>query len=141
MIEKAYGARVHSLEQERKSLQVSCEEQKQQAAGLQRKNSALEVELAEGHSRSQQLSDENKELFKQVQSLRKQLVRLEGLKKKVLESISDETAESYETEDSSRMYAREFGGQPPSYALPGTLPTYSEPAGYFPGAGHQQQQQ
>jgi len=136
MIEKAYGARVHSLEQERKSLQVSCEEQKQQAAGLQRKNSALEVELAEGHSRSQQLSDENKELFKTVQSLRKQLVRLEGLKKKVLESISDETAEGYEAEDSyGRGRRDEDSYRQSNYALPGTLPSYNENMSSWPGSG------
>lgn len=57
-----------------------------EASGLQRKNSALEVELVESHQRAQTLSDENRELFKTVQNLRKQLMRLEGLKKKALES-------------------------------------------------------
>jgi hypothetical protein len=52
MIEKAFCAKVQALEHEAKSLRISCEEQKQQAAGLQRKSSGLEVELVEGHQRS-----------------------------------------------------------------------------------------
>mmetsp|Transcript_25550 Transcript_25550/g.67522 ORF Transcript_25550/g.67522 Transcript_25550/m.67522 type:complete len:293 (-) Transcript_25550:26-904(-) len=127
MIEKAFCAKVQALEHEAKNLRISCEEQKQQAAGLQRKNSALEVELVEGHQRSSQLSDENKEHAKEVQSLRRQLARLEGLKKKVLESISDDTAAEYEVEDSSNAYRHHrvedsYGSAPPltqSYALPG----------------------
>mmetsp|Transcript_53158 Transcript_53158/g.137353 ORF Transcript_53158/g.137353 Transcript_53158/m.137353 type:complete len:269 (+) Transcript_53158:117-923(+) len=106
MIERAFGAKIHALDHEIKGLRISCEEQKTQAAGLQRKNSALEVELVEGHQRSQQLSEENKELFKTVQQLRRQLTRLEGLKKKVLDSISDDQMAEYETED-SKLYMRD----------------------------------
>merc|ERR1719359_223864 len=57
---------------------------------LQKKNSALEVELVESHQRSQQLAEENQELFKTVGSLRKQIGRLEHLKAAVLSSIQDD---------------------------------------------------
>jgi len=90
MIHNAYTSRVQHLENEMKNLKTGCEEQKSQAAGLQRKNGALEAELAESHGRQQKLSDENRELFKTVQNLRRQLQRLESLKRKVLDSISDE---------------------------------------------------
>jgi len=90
MIQNAFNAKVHGLEQELRGLRINHEEQKNQSGALQRKNSALEVELVEGHQRCQQLSEENKELFKTVQQLRRQIARLEGLKKKVMDSISEE---------------------------------------------------
>mmetsp|Transcript_38366 Transcript_38366/g.90172 ORF Transcript_38366/g.90172 Transcript_38366/m.90172 type:complete len:236 (+) Transcript_38366:165-872(+) len=90
VIQNAYHANVLKLEQELKGLKISHEELKGQAAQLQRRNSTLEVELVEGHQKCQQLSDENKELFKQVGQLRRQILRLEGLKKKVMESMSDD---------------------------------------------------
>ena len=65
-----------------------------------------EVELVEGHQKAQQLAEENKELFKTVQQLRRQLQRLEGLKKRVLESISDE--QSVETSEDLRLLCVEF---------------------------------
>ena len=57
----------------------------------------------EGHQKAQQLAEENKELFKTVQQLRRQLQRLEGLKKRVLESISDE--QSVETSEDTASSA------------------------------------
>eukprot|EP00440_Ansanella_granifera_P064436 gb/GFBE01069861.1/.p1 GENE.gb/GFBE01069861.1/~~gb/GFBE01069861.1/.p1 ORF type:complete len:276 (+),score=77.85 gb/GFBE01069861.1/:1-828(+) len=105
MIENAYSSKVASLEQELRGLRLSYEEQKNQATALQRKNSALELEIVEGHQKAQQLAEENKELFKTVQQLRRQLQRLEGLKKRVLESISDEQA--LENSEDSRLYMRD----------------------------------
>eukprot|EP00441_Pelagodinium_beii_P026150 CAMPEP_0197657094 /NCGR_PEP_ID=MMETSP1338-20131121/44423_1 /TAXON_ID=43686 ORGANISM="Pelagodinium beii, Strain RCC1491" /NCGR_SAMPLE_ID=MMETSP1338 /ASSEMBLY_ACC=CAM_ASM_000754 /LENGTH=325 /DNA_ID=CAMNT_0043233395 /DNA_START=45 /DNA_END=1019 /DNA_ORIENTATION=- len=110
MIQNAYNSKVQNLEQELRGLRLSYEEQKNQATTLQRKNSALEVELVEGHQKAQQLAEENKELFKTVQQLRRQLQRLEGLKKRVLDSINDEAlaggAIAGEPED-SRLYMRD----------------------------------
>jgi len=105
MIQNAYNSKVQTLEQELRGLRLSFDEQKTQAQTLQRKNSALEVELVEGHQKAQHLAEENKELFKTVQQLRRQLQRLEGLKKRVLESISDEQAAG-DGED-SRLYMRD----------------------------------
>lgn len=66
----------------------------------------------EGHQKAQQLAEENKELFKTVQQLRRQLQRLEGLKKRVLESISDEqsveTSEDMPRNNSSSSASREL---------------------------------
>lgn len=105
MIQNAYNSKVQTLEQELRGLRLSFDEQKNQAQSFQRKASQLEVELVEGHQKAQQLAEENKELFKTVQSLRRQLNRLEGLKKRVLESISDEQKE--ENGEDSRLYMRD----------------------------------
>lgn len=102
MIQNAFNAKVHGLEQELRGLRISHEEQKNQSSALQRKNSALEVELVEGHQRCQQLAEENKELFKTVQNLRRQIARLEGLKKKVMDSISEE--QGMAVEGGSELY-------------------------------------
>lgn len=90
MIQNSFTTKVAQMENELVSLKQNVEEQKSQAATLQRKNSALEVELVESHQRASGLTEENRELFKQVHNLRRQLARLEGLKKKVLSSITDE---------------------------------------------------
>eukprot|EP00913_Durusdinium_trenchii_P016244 g15266.t1 len=66
---------------------------------------APRVELVEGHQKAQQLAEENKELFKTVQQLRRQLQRLEGLKKRVMESISDE--QYVENSEDSKLYMRD----------------------------------
>jgi len=155
MIQNAYNSKVQNLEQELRGIRLSYEEQKNQATGLQRKNSALEVELVEGHQKAQQLAEENKELFKTVQQLRRQLQRLEGLKKRVLESISDEQGGllAGEPEDSSRLYMRDdyLAGAMPltvqamqgdSFAIPGarTAPLgqpaggLGQPEAYRPGS-------
>eukprot|EP00927_Polykrikos_kofoidii_P062894 TRINITY_DN57698_c0_g1_i1.p1 TRINITY_DN57698_c0_g1~~TRINITY_DN57698_c0_g1_i1.p1 ORF type:complete len:333 (+),score=83.88 TRINITY_DN57698_c0_g1_i1:116-1000(+) len=100
MIQNAFTSKVNSLENELRGLRLSFDEQKEKATAIQRKNSSLEVELVESHQRSQQLSEENRELFKTVQQLRRQLQRLEGLKKKVMDSIQshheDQSAGEYE---------------------------------------------
>jgi len=94
MVQQAFANRVQHLEHELGGLRLGVEDQKAQATALQRKNSALEVELLESQQKAQTLCEENRDLFKQVQALRKQLMKLEGLKKKVLDSISDEGTES-----------------------------------------------
>jgi len=106
LIQNAYNNKIASLEQEARGLRLTCDEQKGQASTLQRRNSALEHELVEAHQRSQQLSEENKELFKTVQQLRRQLSRLEGLKKTVLESIADHQQSECDHED-NKLYMRD----------------------------------
>mmetsp|Transcript_82894 Transcript_82894/g.258862 ORF Transcript_82894/g.258862 Transcript_82894/m.258862 type:complete len:277 (+) Transcript_82894:2-832(+) len=106
IITSAFQNKTHSLEQEIRGLRLTCEEQRGNVAALQKKNSALEVELVESHQRSQQLAEENKELFKTVAQLRRQLARLEGLKKSVLDSISDHQQTEIEHED-NRLYLRD----------------------------------
>jgi len=106
MIQNAFTSKVNSLDQEIRALRLTCEEQKNQASGLQRKHSALEVELVEGHQRAQQLGEENKELFRTVQQLRRQLARLEGLKKTLQDSVADHQLTDVEHED-SKLYLRD----------------------------------
>eukprot|EP00931_Biecheleriopsis_adriatica_P120209 TRINITY_DN95333_c0_g1_i1.p1 TRINITY_DN95333_c0_g1~~TRINITY_DN95333_c0_g1_i1.p1 ORF type:complete len:319 (-),score=68.95 TRINITY_DN95333_c0_g1_i1:74-913(-) len=127
MIENAYTSKVQALEHELRGLQLSYQQQKEQAAELQRKNSSLEVEIVQGHQKVQQLGEENKELFKQVQQMRRQLVRLEGIKKKVEESIKEEALENGED---SRLYMRD------DYLQGATPLTYSSmQGGEFSGLG------
>mmetsp|Transcript_139272 Transcript_139272/g.277706 ORF Transcript_139272/g.277706 Transcript_139272/m.277706 type:complete len:270 (+) Transcript_139272:42-851(+) len=106
MIQNAFSSKVNSLDQEIRALRLTAEEQKSQASGLQRKHSALEVELVEGHQRAQQLGEENKELFRTVQQLRRQLARLEGLKKTLQDSVADHQLTDVENED-SKLYLRD----------------------------------
>lgn len=105
MIQNAYGSKVQNLENELRGLRLSCEEQKGQAKRLHQRNSGLEAELVEGHQRCQALNDENKELFKTVQNLQRQLQRLEGLKKKVLDTISDDANADYSAESEEARLA------------------------------------
>jgi len=106
MIQNAFTSKVNSLDQEIRTYRLTCEQQKNQALGLQRKHSALEVELVEGHQRSQQLGEENKELFRTVQQLRHQLARLDGLKKTLQDSVADHQLADVEQDDRS-VYLRD----------------------------------
>jgi hypothetical protein len=106
MVQNAFNSKVQALDQEMRALKMSSDEQKQTAATLQRKNSALEVELVDSHQRTQQLAEENKELFKSVQQLRRQLQRLDVLKKKVMESVDHHTTEGHNDNDSA-LYLRD----------------------------------
>jgi hypothetical protein len=100
IIQSAYQNKCSAMEQEIRGLRLTCEEQRTNLSALQKKNSALEVELVEGHQRSQQLAEENKELFKTVGSLRKQIGRLEHLKAAVLTSIQDDAEKEADIGDS-----------------------------------------
>merc|ERR1719350_508708 len=93
IITSAFQNKMNSLEQEIRGLRLTCEEQRSNVTGLQKKNSSLEVELVESHQRAQQLAEENKELFKTVGNLRKQISRLENLKQAVMSSIQDDQAQ------------------------------------------------
>lgn len=132
MIQNAFTNKVNGLTQELRALQITHEDQKTQAATTQRKNAALEMELVESHQRAQQLAEENKELFKTVQQLRKQISRLEDLKKKVMSSIQDEATTATETADQTSLYMNDeyLRG-----AMPLTYQSYGEPQlGRAPGA-------
>merc|ERR1719191_1749783 len=108
MIQNAFTNKVASLESENRALRMANDEQKGQVQALQRKNSALEVELVEGHQKSQQLAEENKELFKTVGSLRKQIGRLEHLKAAVLSSIQDDHEKEAEMGDTRALMSDDY---------------------------------
>merc|ERR1719350_47757 len=103
IITSAFQNKMNSLEQEIRGLRLTCEEQRANVTALQKKNSALEVELVESHQRSQQLAEENKELFKTVGSLRKQIGRLEHLKAAVMSSIQDDHEKEAEMGDTRAL--------------------------------------
>merc|ERR1719277_2336947 len=103
IITSAFQNKMHALQHEISGLRITCEEQRNNVASVQKKNSSLEVELVEIHQRSQQLAEENKELFKTVHSLRKQIGRLEHLKAAVLSSIQDDQAQEAEMGDTRRF--------------------------------------
>lgn len=128
IITTAFQNKMHSLEQEIRGLRLTCEEQRTNVAALQKKNSTLEVELVESHHKSQQLVDENKELFKTVGSLRKQISRLENLKQAVLSSIQDDHAMEHELGDTRVLMSEEY--------LRGATPLTAAEMGYgaHPGA-------
>merc|ERR1719424_2543543 len=124
-------------------------------SALQKKNSALEVELVESHQRSQQLAEENKELFKTVGSLRKQIGRLEHLKAAVLTSIQDDAEKEADMGDTRALMNEEYirsanpltasalgmgglGGQAnynPGFVSPKPPPVQPGPANYGNGMG------
>jgi len=99
IIQSAYQNKVQFLEQEIRGLRMTCEEQRGTCTNLQQKSSALQVELVESHQRSQQLAEENKELFKTVGSLRKQLGRLEMLKNSIISTVQEDDERQAELGD------------------------------------------
>jgi hypothetical protein len=93
IIQNAFKGKVGSLENEIRALKHANEEKQTQLNQLQKKNSALEVEIIETHQRAQQLSEENKTLLSTVRQLRKQIEKLDRLKKTFME-----TMENYNTD-------------------------------------------
>jgi len=83
IMDNAFKGKVHILENEIRSLRITNDDNAQQLTAVKKKNSNLECELLESTQRSHQLADENKELFKTVSQLKKQIVRLEEIRKKV----------------------------------------------------------
>mmetsp|Transcript_118678 Transcript_118678/g.335682 ORF Transcript_118678/g.335682 Transcript_118678/m.335682 type:complete len:260 (+) Transcript_118678:123-902(+) len=96
IITSVFTNKMTSLDQEIRGMRLACDEQRSNIASLQKKSSALEVELVEGHQVSQKLQDENQELFKTVESLRRQVARLEALKASVFASIQDDVVQEAE---------------------------------------------
>merc|ERR1719421_111563 len=108
MMQAAFHGHKGKMESEVGALKLTCEEQRANVAALQKKNSSLEVELVESHQRSQQLAEENKELFKTVGSLRKQIGRLEHLKAAVLSSIQDDHEKEAEMGDTRALMSDDY---------------------------------
>jgi len=155
MMQAAFHGHKGKAESEVRALKLQVEEQREKLAALQKKNSSLEVELVESHQRSQQLAEENKELFKTVGSLRKQIGRLEHLKAAVLSSIQDDAEKEAEMGDtrgfSHESYLQQAtpmtaqamglgsGMQTPGYSPGGYTPhsTKSHGHGHGTPGGHQ----
>jgi len=108
MMKNAHAGNKTKFESEIRGLKLQVEEQRMNISSLQKKNSSLEVELVESHQRSQQLAEENKELFKTVGSLRKQIGRLEHLKAAVLSSIQDDAEKEAEIGETRGFMTDEY---------------------------------
>lgn len=131
MMRDAYFGKLRALEQELQGLRISSEELKGQATTLQKKNGSLEVELQDSQEHANKLAAENKDLFKTVQQLRKKLARLDILKSKVVESLTqghedDDTDEGGGASSIGGGYSR----RPPSSAAAsrGISPSPTPPA-------------
>jgi len=103
IVTSAFQNRMNSLEQEIRAVKLTYDEHKNNVVVLQKKNSQLETELVSTHQTSHQLSEENKELFKTVGALRKQVARLEGLKSAVMSSMQDDQAAEAELGDHKHL--------------------------------------
>lgn len=108
IIHGAFHGHKGMLEQQIRALDTTVNEQREKIAALQKKNSALEVELVESHQRANQLAEENKELFKTVGSLRKQIGRLEHLKAAVMSSIQDDAEKEAEIGDTRAFLSESY---------------------------------
>mmetsp|Transcript_121935 Transcript_121935/g.210820 ORF Transcript_121935/g.210820 Transcript_121935/m.210820 type:complete len:152 (-) Transcript_121935:72-527(-) len=108
IIHNAFHGHKNALQQEARALKITNDELRANLGQLQKKNSALEVELVESHQRAQQLAEENKELFKTVGSLRKQIGRLEHLKAAVLSSIQDDAEKEAEMGDTRAFMSQDY---------------------------------
>jgi hypothetical protein len=99
IVQNAYNNKASHMEQEIRTLRLTCEEQRNSLQTIQKQKSGLEVELVESHQRAQRLAEENTELFKTVQSLRKQIGRLESLKAIITTSLQDDNEKEAEIGD------------------------------------------
>jgi len=108
IITTAFTSKMHQLQQEIHATRLTSEEQRVNVAQLQKKNSQLEGELVDIRQRSQQFLEENKGLSRTVQSLKKQVGRLEHLKQAVLSSIQDDQVQEAEIGDTRALMSDEF---------------------------------
>jgi len=108
IITNAFQSKMQTLQQEIRGLQVRCDEQRASNGSMQKKNTSLEVELVESHQRHQSLAEENKELRKTVDTLDKQITRLDHLRKQVLQSIQNDHLEASKLGETSHLMNDEF---------------------------------
>ncbi|CAL1140694.1 unnamed protein product [Cladocopium goreaui] len=124
VIQRAFQRKVNSLEQEIKKMELTCEEHRASVTNLDRKTSALQVELVESKERWEQLQDEEKELYKTLGSLKKQILRLESLKAAVLKEIQDDQHKEAELGELKSLMSDEY--------FRGTMPLTAGELGYGP---------
>ncbi|CDJ60275.1 hypothetical protein, conserved [Eimeria maxima] len=101
IISNCYKSRVQAAEIEIRQLKTQLAERGEQVTLLQKKCSAVEVQLFEQTQRVNQLLEEKKQMLATTQKLQKDIQRLENLKKAVLTSIQGDCAEA----DESSPYA------------------------------------
>eukprot|EP00434_Breviolum_minutum_P038158 symbB.v1.2.033839.t1/scaffold4260.1/size42279/4 len=112
VIQRAFQRKVNSLEQEIKKMELTCEEHR------------ASVELVESKERWEQLQDEEKELYKTLGSLKKQILRLESLKQAVLKEIQDDQHKEAELGELKSLMSDDY--------FRGTMPLTAGELGYGP---------
>jgi hypothetical protein len=120
IVHNAYNGKVQAMLQELQGLRLSSEELKDQGDKLKVKNDRLEGELRDSQTKGNELAEENKDLFKTVQRLRKQLQRLDFLKNKVMDSLHAHHEDDFDEEP--------YGGL-------AAAPTYGGGVGRLPPSG------
>ncbi|EPR57377.1 hypothetical protein TGPRC2_265420 [Toxoplasma gondii TgCatPRC2] len=105
IVSNAYKTRVHTQEAEIRSLKAQVAEKNEQYGALQKKHSSLEVQLIESTQRGNQLAEENRQLVATIKKLHRDILRLESLKKAVLNSIQEDHSDAEES--SHKYYAPE----------------------------------
>eukprot|EP00743_Colponemidia_sp_Colp-15_P004708 GILK01005072.1.p1 GENE.GILK01005072.1~~GILK01005072.1.p1 ORF type:complete len:343 (+),score=46.75 GILK01005072.1:49-1029(+) len=90
IIQSAYKNKTQTMDLEIRSLKSVVNEKQSSIQSLEKRLSALELELLESRQRTQNLLDENKQLVQTVRKLRKDQSRLDSLKKVLMTSLSDE---------------------------------------------------
>ncbi|CDJ39189.1 hypothetical protein, conserved [Eimeria tenella] len=94
IVSNSYKNRVQTADTEIRQLKAQLAERGEQVSSLQKKCSALEVQLIEQTQRGNQLVEENKQLIATTRKLQKDIQRLENLKKAVLTSIQEDRPEA-----------------------------------------------
>ncbi|PHJ24506.1 hypothetical protein CSUI_001639 [Cystoisospora suis] len=106
IVSNAYKTRVQAQDAEIRALKAQIAERSEQYSSLQKKHSSLEVQLFEATQRGNQLAEENKNLFATIKKLHRDILRLESLKKAVLNSIQEDHSDAEES-SSHKYYAPE----------------------------------
>ncbi|CDJ63612.1 hypothetical protein, conserved [Eimeria necatrix] len=120
VVSNAYKSRAQTADAEARQLKAQLAERGEQVSNLQKKCSALEVQLMEQTQRGNQLLEENKQLINATRKLQKDIQRLENLKKAVLTSIQEDRPEADDSPFGSAEAAfpatarRTVAGQPNS---------------------------
>jgi len=110
MIESAFSAACSARDQEIRKLRAQLDDMKVQISNLQRKNNAMENELHENNVQVTKITEENKELFKDVRELRTESQKLQGLKKGILQQLQDPILHDALADDKSQASWMAGGG-------------------------------
>jgi len=108
IIRNAYNRQTQNLTVELKNLEKIHEDKTNTLDALTTKEQQKKGKMAEIQQRISQLSDENKHLVNTLNQLRKQVLRLEALKKAVLSTLQDEHSQGMEDPNENFYMQEDF---------------------------------
>lgn len=108
IIRNAYTRQTQNLNIELRSLEKISEEKTKTLDNLVTKEQQKKGKMAEIQQRITQLSDENKHLVNTLSQLRKQVARLESLKKAVLSTLQEETSQGLDDPNENFYMQEDF---------------------------------